>query len=505
LVKFRLNKRFAAFTIVLLILSLSAVAAKYQMIEKVASVYSGVRIPTGKNINEYDINAQLDPVEKILTATQKVKYVNTSDRSFNALYFHLYPNTFKSETTVPFEKGEMEFAYPGGFEEGNISISSVKKNNEVLTHLIMGKGDTILKVNLGKPLEVGESIVLEMAYTVKIPPSYGRFGYGQNTISIANWYPIAAVFDHRGWNLEPYYAIGDPFYSEVGNYRVAMALPTEYTLATTGNITKKENNDGKVVWTIDAKSVRDFAMITSDRFKVLEDEVDGVKIFSYYFEDQYGEIALDTAKDSIKIFNECFGKYPYEQFSVAAADFFIGGMEYPNLVFIDEGLYQEEQKDILEYVVAHEAAHQWWYGIVGNDEVNEPWLDEALTEYSTLLYYEKKYGKEVKEQIYKNMIVRYYDAYRNSDPNVNEAVYRSINKFKDSIEYQVMVYYKGAMFVEDLRNNLGDEQFFKVLKVYFDKYKFKNANTEGFINLCEQVTDKEWRQNFKEWLKYNKE
>ncbi len=505
MVKVRLSKRFRAFTIVFLILSLSVFAAKYQMIEKVTSVYSGVKIPAGKSVNEYDITAQLDPVAKILTASQKVRYMNNSNQSFNAIYFHLYPNAFKSEQTAPFEKGEMELAYPSGFEEGNITISSIKKNNEVLTHLIMGKGDTILKVNLGKPLEPGVAIEMEMEYTVKIPPSYGRFGYGEHTISIANWYPIASVFDHRGWNLEPYYAIGDPFYSDAANYRVSLALPAQYTLATTGNITKKENKDGNVVWTMDVKAVRDFAMITSDRFKMLEDKVDGVKVFSYYFEDENAELALETAVDSIKIFNESFGKYPYEQFSVAAADFFIGGMEYPNLVFIDEGLYRNERKDILEYVIAHEAAHQWWYGIVGNDEVNEPWLDEALTEYSTLLYYEKKYGKDVKDQIYKNMIVRYYNAYRDNEPNGNEAVYRSVSKFKDSIEYQVMVYYKGAMFIEHLRSRLGDEQFFKVLKVYFDKYKFKNADTEGFIKICEQVTDKEWRGTFQEWLRYGKE
>lgn len=505
MIKLQLNKRFTAFMVVFFILSLSLFAAKLHVLERVTSVYSNGKLPSGKNIHGYDMEVQLDPVEKMLTARQKIHYVNHADRPFHALYFHLYPNAFKLEETVPFEKKEMDLAYPKGFEPGYIQITSVKSRDEALSYVVMGKGDTILRVNLIKELEPGETIDLDIDFTVKIPPSYGRFGYGENTISIANWYPIAAVFDHKGWNLEPYYAIGDPFYSDIANYRVSIAVPPEYIVAATGNIAKKENKDGRVVWTMNAKAVRDFAMIISDKYKILEDQVDGIKIFSYYFEDKYADIALKTAKDAIKIFSECFGKYPYEQFSVAAADFFIGGMEYPNLVFIDEGLYRGERQDILEYVIAHEAAHQWWYGIVGNDEVNEPWLDEALTEYSTLLYYEKKYGKEVKDQIYKNMIVHYYHTYREHQPQGNERVYRSVHQFKDSMEYQVMVYYKGAMFVEDLRQRLGDEEFFKLLRVYFDKYKFKNANTEDFIKLCEQVTDRAWRDNFKEWLRYYQE
>ncbi|WZL73088.1 M1 family metallopeptidase [Clostridiaceae bacterium 35-E11] len=502
---FRIKRKFILLTIVCIILGLSMVGAKLNVIETMTVMLQKEELLEIEDITTYRVDVNFDPVEKILTAKEKITYKNKRDTAFNALYFHLYPNAFKTEETVPFEKREMELAYPKGFEPGYIQIDNVKNNEENLNYVTMGVGESILKVNLNKPLEIGEKITLEINFTVKIPPSTGRFGYGTNTINIANWYPILSVFDGEKWNLEPYYAIGDPFYSDMGDYRVVLAMPKEYVLASTGKLIKKESIDGKVYWTLEADAVRDFAMIVSDQFKVLEDEINDIKINCYYFEDPLADLALQTAKDSIQIFSEIFGKYPYPQFSVAASDFFIGGMEYPNLVFIDTSLYKEEHKEILEYIIAHETAHQWWYGIVGNDEIREPWLDEALTEYSTLLYYEKKYGEEKRRQVFKEMIVRYYEAYRAMQDNENEVIYRSIKEFKDAQEYQALVYHKGAMFIDDLRKQLGDELFFQTMKVYFDKYKYKNANTEDFIKVCEQVSNKSLRGNFRKWLKYEKE
>lgn len=503
--KQQIKRKLILWSIVLLSLTMSVAIEKLDLLNGTAAVFSQRERQNKHPLNEYVIKVEFDSTEKLLVANQKITYTNLSESSFQALYFHLYPNTFKTEETLPFDAGEMRLAYPKGFEPGYIQISSVESSGEALNYVILGVGETILKINLNQSLEPREKIELEITFTVKIPPASGRFGYGEKTINIANWYPIAAVHDHRGWNLEPYYAIGDPFYSDTANYRVYITMSPEYTLASTGNIIKGENIGRKVLWTVEAKNVRDFAMIAGEKYKVLEDEVDGIKIKSYFFEDIYGDLALQTAKDAVKIFNKSFGKYPYKQLSIAAADFFIGGMEYPNLVFIDQSLYQEEQQDILEYVVAHEVAHQWWYGIVGNDQVNEPWLDEALTEYSTLLYYEKKYGDDVKENVYKNMVARIYHAYHTPGTESKEKIHRSLKEFKNPREYQALVYSKGAMFIGELRKELGDEVFFQIMKVYFDKYRFKHATTKDFIKLCQQVSDRELQAFFSKWLDYNQE
>ena len=503
LIKIKFSRKTTTIIIVALCFALLLIGAKLHSLEAITSVYNEMRTK-GDADNEYIITADFDSVEKRITVTQTVYYTHHSDIPANALYFHLYPNAFKTKKHVPFDKDEMNFAYPNGFEQGYIQINEIMCN-EPLNYVIMGLGDSILKVHLNNTLNFEDQIEIKMEYEVQLPPAHSRFGYGDNTINIANWYPILSVFDHQGWNLEPYHSIGDPFYSEVADYRVIISMPGEYVMASTGDVIKKENIEGKVRWTIEAENVRSFAMILSDKFKILSGEVDGIEINSYYIEDIYGDIALQAAKDSIKIFNELFGKYPYKQFSVAAADFFTGGMEYPNLVFINNNLYSEQNKEILEYVVVHETAHQWWYGLVGNDEVDESWLDEALAVYSSLLYYEKKYGKEVKEERYNNMIVKPYEDYIQRENDSDKTIYRSIKNFKNSKEYQIMVYYKGAMFLQELRNVLGDEQFFKILKIYFDKYKYKNATTQDFLDVCEAISNKDLEGLFEEWLRYEKE
>ena len=131
--------------------------------------------------------------------------------------------------------------------------------------------------------------------------AYSRFGYGENTYNFGNWYPIAAIYDDRGWNLEPYYKVGDPFYSEVSNYQVILKLPKDFKLATTGKIKSRKNYKAKdidyrgLIWEIEAEAVRDFAWVTSRDFKVKMGKADGINIEVYYFQGQQGNKALEVA------------------------------------------------------------------------------------------------------------------------------------------------------------------------------------------------------------------
>lgn len=456
-------------------------------------------IPQIDSVNEYEINAVFYEEEKIMEGTEKITYINKSPNNLKSIYFHIYPNVFKYKETVPFDENEIVEAYKDGFEPGYININSVKSSKGSLSFLIMGKDNSILKVNLHDELEPQEKTKIYIDFMIKIPPAYGRFGFGKNTINFGNWYPIASVVDESGWNLEPYHSIGDPFFSDISNYRVIMTMSSNYVLASTGDLVKKETTGKNYRWTFEAQNVRDFAMIASKKYKIIEDEIQGISIRSYYFEDEAAEISLKVAKDSIDIFNKIFGRYPYKQFSVAASDFYIGGMEYPKLVFIDEEIYRSN-REMLEYIIVHETGHQWWYGVVGNNEIKEAWLDEALTEYSTLLYYEKKYGEESKNKMYKNMILAGYNLYRNFDERKNEIILKDLDHFNSSREYQALVYYKGAMFLQHLREELGDEAFFDILKVYFDKYKYENATTEDFKKVCEMICDKNLNNIFEKWL-----
>lgn len=430
-------------------------------------------------VNEYKIDVIFDDESKRLMCNQTIDYVNNTKENLDSIYFHIYPNAFSEEKKVPFEKNQMKQAYPNGFNEGYIDIKNIIINNNKAEYSIEGEKNDILNIKLNKGLKANENIKIDIKFNVKLPNSEGRFGYGENTINITNWFPIACVYDNRGWNTKSYETIGDPFYSDISNFKVTILSPAKYDIATTGKVIERKTDNKKDINTIEAKNVRDFAFILSDKFHIEKDNINNVKIVTYSLNSKYSKLATDVARDSIKIFSDMFGQYPYENYSVIASDFYIGGMEYPNLSMIDKSLYSNMNKFLLEYVIAHETAHQWWYGVIGNDELSEPWIDEALTEYSTILYFEKKYGSDAASRLMETMDTQ-TRSYSDKD------IFKPSDQYKSSTEYSLNVYTKGAVMFHRIREEVGDKVFFNALREYYETYKFKNVNTTKFVQLWGQ-------------------
>lgn len=447
----------------------------------------------------YNMDLKYNDKDKTIIGTEAVDFINTDDVNLSEVYMHLYPNAFKDKSKVPFTKEEMGLAYPNGFKPGYIEINDVTfGKNEKATYSIDQKTGEILKILLPKKLGKGDRISFTIDFKVQIPPSCGRFGYGNNTIQVTNFYPILSVYDQNGWNNDPYYALGDPFYSDVSNYRVKLAVPKGMEVATTGVVTSKARQGDMDVLTIDAPNVRDFAVVMSSKFKVAEGDVDGIRVKSYYFDEDSGLKALKYAQDAIRFYNSYIGKYPYKEYSVVESDFYMGGMEYPNLVFISKDLYSKDNLFNLEYVIAHETAHQWWYGVVGNNEVREAWLDEGLTEYTTIMYIERYYGKATADAVFKSIISGEF--YKFSKTNKDDAMVKTLGQFKDWNDYTNIVYNKGAMVFNELRGLIGDEKFKEVLDKYYSEYKYKNATTQNLIDVVDSVTGKDTGGFFEEWL-----
>lgn len=221
-------------------------------------------------------------------------------------------------------------------------------------------------------------------------------------------------------------------------------------------------------------------------------------VYSYFLPEyrEGGVKALEWAVSALQIFNSCFGKYPYRQFSLVQSDFFVGGMEYPNLVMIDKNLYEERQYPWLEYVTVHETAHQWWYGVVGNDQIDEPWLDEALTEYSTVLYYGHRYGRDREREIYNTMIVEgkqlFLERYMSDEQELELSVDQPVYSFPDWLLYDLVIYGKGAGVFREMHRITGDEGFYEILQEYYENNKFENATFADLLKACEKVTGESW-------------
>ncbi|AAM25813.1 aminopeptidase N [Caldanaerobacter subterraneus subsp. tengcongensis MB4] len=451
-----------------------------------------------KGMTTYLIEAKYDDGSKTVEAVQTVRYVNTTGASLKEICFHLYPNAFKSEENLPFTKEELPFVYPEGFAPGFIEIEKVTINGLPAVYTLEEPNDEILRLTLPREIKKGESVNIKMQYKVKLPPARSRFGYGKNTVQLGNWYPILSVYDKNGWNNDPYYIFGDPFYSDIADYKVELTVPEKFVVACTGEEKEQKVEKGSKKLVIEAHKVRDFAIVMSDKFKVIEQVVDGIKVKSYYFTEGYGDKVLKFASDAIKFYNDYIGKYPYKEYSVVETDFYMGGMEYPQLVMISKDLYNKANLFNLEYVIAHETAHQWWYALVGNNQIRESWLDEGLTEYTTLLYIERYYGKATAEEIYRLVIEGGFNKFVNNSADTSFA--KTLADFKEWKEYTNIAYNKGAMVFYNLRKLIGDEDFKKVLQTYYEKYKYKIATTQDLIDVVDSVTGKDTGGFFQSWF-----
>ncbi len=451
---------------------------------------------TEEELNEYIINAVLDTDNMTLTVEQKVTYVNNDDAELSELYFHVYANAFKNKDTAPFLFDDFSRAYTRGFKPGYSDIASVELDDgqagKALEYSLQGEGETILRVKLAEPLLPGEKIALELEYKIIIPPAGERFGYGESNINMGNWYPVAAVYDDEGWNLDKYFSIGDPFYSDVSNYDVSIKAPKDYTIAASGPLIEENIESSHKSWRFSAGNMRDFAFIASDKFLVEEDKAGDTIVRSFYYEghDKKGKEALGYGKRAIEIFNDSYGKYPYPVYSIVETEF-PSGMEYPGLVYINTDYYDDSSdSDTLLYTTVHETAHQWWYGVVGNDQIDEAWLDEGFATYSEGVFTEKEYGRS-------NGRIYYEYLEESAREGIKSGAYdgvilKPLSKFENWDDYGPAVYIGGAALLNEIRRQVGDQVFFRIIQKYYEEYSFKNATTEDFLSICDNVSGREF-------------
>lgn len=454
------------------------------------------------SISSYDINMVYNDEDETITASQEVNYVNNSDNAFSDLYFHLYPNAFREDAeSKPVSLANYSLAYPNGASYGGIEIKEVKVQNASCEFVIEGDDQNILKVPLGSELFPNENVKIEMEYVVTLPNVNHRFGYGENTINIANFYPIACVYeDGVGFSKDLYSSNGDPFYSDVANYNVNISCDSDFVVATSGDkLSEKEERGEKTINAV-GNTIRDFAIVLSKKYEKLTQKSENIELNYYFYNDESPEETLNFSLDVLEFYNEKFGQYPYNQLSVVQNNFVYGGMEYPNLVMISDTLSRES----MYYVIAHEIAHQWWYGVVGNDEYNEAWVDESLTEYSTALFFEnhEEYGFDY-ETIVTNANTSFkffYDIYNKVYEKVDTSMNRSLNEFETEPEYVHSVYTQGVIMYDSLRELIGEKKFYKCCQSYFNKKAYKNASGAELIAIFSNASGRNLESFFSSYL-----
>ena len=209
--------------------------------------------------------------------------------------------------------------------------------------------------------------------------------------------------------------------------------------------------------------VRDFAFAASPRYHEIQREVGPVLVRTLAFDDRGGEVVADTTVEALRFYGQTYGDYPYRVFT-AAETTFPGGMEYPTVVLLGSSLYQPSsiERGLLTSLVAHETAHQWWYGLVGDDQIQEPWLDEGMAQFS-MYWFLQNHGTNSKPS-------------HNASYDDAGLLHRSVPSYgADSAAYNYQIYEHGPCVMFHLRSAVGPDVFDAILRTYFSRWRSRDC------------------------------
>ena len=423
--------------------------------------------------SQYSLNLTLDTDSHTIGGSETVIVYNDSEDTWNKLCFRDYPSLFA----------------PGGGSgyDSNGAVSEISSAKDITNGFDLEitrdeKDVSIVYMDLFIPLNPGESRKIEFEFTAYVPNLNSRYGFQDGVYNLANFYPVLAVYENGGWSTEPYFLWGECFYSKVSDYKVTLSVPLGITVISSGLSHIDTISGGREVWEIAAEKVRDFAVVAGTGFAVTSTQADGVTINCYYRDGdlEWGKAALEAGAAATGIFDLTFGEYPYSELDIVETYLDAGGMEYPNIVMISNTIGSYSGKSsYLRIVVVHEVAHQWFYGLVGDNQYTEAWLDESFASYSELVYKEtftdeQAINQEVdslEESLMSEGIPETADAF---------FINRAYNEFENDNAYTYTVYMRGEVFLFRLRVAMGTYAFNMAMKEYVAEYSFMVATTDDF-------------------------
>jgi hypothetical protein len=444
--------------------------------------------PVLSTANHYRISLQIDYEALTFQGQARLDYTNSEDTSLDHLYFRLLPNG------------------GGSFGNGSLHASEVQVDQQpVETQLSLN--DTVLEVPLPQALSPGEKAQIDIQFQGEVPEDfgggYGIYNFTEGVMALAAWYPTLAVYDQDGWNLDPVSDIGDSVYSDIAFYDVDVTVPGNIVLAATGIDAGQTQEGSATRYHYVSGPARDFFMIMSPDFQSVSQSVQGTTLNSYFlpgYQDA-GEFGLSVAADSLEIYNREFGNYPYTELDMVQAPMRnAAGVEYPGIILIGGFLYDRYNEPTFTVATAHEVAHQWWYNVVGNDVFDNPWMDEALTTYSSSLYYEFEKGPQFVQGLENSWQQNYDQAVQNG---ADDQIAASLEHFEyeaDPRAYGAIVYNKGGLFFEALRKKIGDQAFFQALENYYQENKYQIATPDDLKGAFEQTYGQSLEDFYQEWL-----
>ena len=498
------------------------------------------RLPLhAEKVVEYRIDVRLDPATKQLRGRQRLTWWNPSSDAVSDLWFHLYLNAFKnSASTFYRESGgrlrsdEMPEDGWGWIDVKSMKLADGRDLTPGFSFQAPDDGNredqTVLHVPLPSPIPPDGSVTVDIEFTAQLPRVFARTGHAPGDFFlVGQWYPKLGVYEPAGtrgrtaggWNCHQFHANSE-FYADYGRFEVDITVPSRFVIGATGERkATKKNPDGTTTYTYVQDDVHDFAWTVDPDYvevkarfsakndvseeeyervaKMLRRSVDEVRLSDVDItvlvhppHQPQADRYVRAAKAGLKFFGLWYGRYPYKTLTVvdpAPGGNGAGGMEYPTFITGGTSHVLNYWGGVLapEGVTVHEFGHQYWYGLVGNNEFEEAWLDEGINTYSTSKVMQQAFGAML--QVPGILLGPNDDARLSNSPERKFDRIRQPAWTYQGGSYGFYSYQKPQLSLHTLERHLGEELMARVMRTFHERWRFAHPSSDDFYRVANEV------------------
>ncbi len=470
----------------------------------------------------YTIAARLDPANRTIEGSERIAWRNITQAATSELQFHLYWNAWRDNRSSWMRErlltGGRDLAERPPRDRGSMDVSSIAVNGTTLPFTFIAPDDgntddrTVIRVALPAAVPPGGSADIRVAWRAHVPRTYARTGAIANYFFLAQWFPKLGVLQDTGWNCHQFHSATE-FFSDFGAYDVTLTVPDGWIVGATGREQgRRSNGDGTATHRYRQDDVHDFAWTTSPDYLEFRQTfrhatLPPVEMRLLLQPEHKGQEQrhFDATVAALRYYGEWYGAYPYGHVTVVdpAWQSGAGGMEYPTLFTAGSRWIAPRGVTSPEGVTVHEAGHQFWYGIVANNEFEHAWLDEGFNTFSTARAIEQAFTPNYAAERYFGGFVpwvfRDIPLSRATDGN-RVAGYRPAARMDAQITptyrywpgtASAITYNKTAIWLHTLERLLGWDTLQKVMATYFQRWAFRHPTPEDFFAAANEVSGRD--------------